>query len=69
MSYSLVSAQCVYILVVLPTNIAKAWHCVKVRVNNVSLAMFLLAKALATETTVELVIVGILKAIIINTLA
>ena len=51
--YSLVCAQCVNVLVILLANFTPARHCVDVCVDNVPLAMLLLAKVLSTDATAE----------------
>ena len=67
MGYSLMSAQCVNILVILLTNFTEAWHCVDVCIDNVPLTMLPLAKVLSTEATAEwMVAEGILQTIIVN---
>ena len=67
MGYSLMSAQCVNILVILLTDFTEAWHCVDVCIDNVPLTMLPLAKVLSTEATAEwMVAEGILQTIIVN---
>ena len=64
---SLVSAQSVYVLVVLLTDFTEAWDSVDMRVDYVPLAMLLLAKVLSTDATAEwMVAEGILQTIIVN---
>ena len=53
MGYSLMSAQCVNILVILLTDFTEAWYSVDMRVDYVPLAMLLLAKVLSTDATAE----------------
>ena len=57
---SLVSAQGVYVLVVLLTDFTEAWDSVDMRVDYVPLAMLLLAETFATQSATELVGEGIL---------
>jgi len=53
MRYPLVCAQCVNILVILLAHFTPAGHCVDVCIDNVPLAMLLLAKVLSTDATAE----------------
>ena len=53
MRYPLVCAQCVNILVILLAYFTPARHCVDVCIDNVPLAMLLLAKVLSTDATAE----------------
>ena len=65
--YSLMCAQGINVLVVLLTDFTKARHSVDVCVDDVSLAMLLLAKVLSTDATAERVVTeGVLKTIIVN---
>ena len=67
MRYPLVCAQCVNILVILLAYFTPARHCVDVCIDNVPLAMLLLAKVLSTDATAERVVTeGVLKTIIVN---
>ena len=53
MGYSLVCAQCVNILVILLAYFTPTRHCVDVCIDNMPLAMLLLAKVLSTDATAE----------------
>ena len=67
MRYPLVCAQCVNILVILLAHFTKTRNCVDVCIDNVPLAMLLLAKVLSTDATAEwMVAEGILQTIIVN---